>query len=129
MYRTVAARYIGPGSLHPMKTSVTFYKQLFGVLQNVKEEVEDDLPQALHLDKAQVAAINKDNLLLKGMYGSGKTIVVEHKVLEILKYDPNAHVYLVVWEGGKDLVNRFKVLKDDGNYPNLKVMNGKDICR
>jgi len=64
MYRTVATHYIGLGSLHPMKTHKAFYKQMFRVLQNVKKEVDEDLPRALHLDMMQVEAIYKDNLLL-----------------------------------------------------------------
>jgi len=59
MYRTVAARYIGLGSLHPVKTPREFFVKMIKELQNIDKAASDPMraPKALHLDPSQVAAI------------------------------------------------------------------------
>jgi len=50
-------------------------------------------------------------------------------VQNILENDPKADVYIVVWEGGKELIDKFQALKDGDKCPNFKVMDREAICQ
>ena len=81
MYKRVTTRYIGLGSLFPDEKPGDFFQRVIQNLQTIEEVAKHpiSMARALHLDSYQVSALNTMNILLKGMYGTGKTCVLKSR--------------------------------------------------
>ena len=129
LYKTITARYVRVGSIHPLKDHRTFFTELLRRLQAVDEAVGDPatLEKPLHLDTWQAAVANCYKTLLIGFYGTGKTVTLDSLVWRALANFgrfPNPNILIILWEA---LVKRFQEhFKDEAA---VKVMDVNKGCR
>ena len=127
LFRTISTRYVGLGSLYPTKDRTVFLQKVISQL-NKMDSFGGDM-RALYLSPEQMSAIQNLKMIICGMYGTGKTVVIEFVVQKILETINNPHIYLVAWEESHLLMDRFNKLKKNTQDSAIKIMSGDEVCK
>ena len=139
MFRTISTRYVGDGSLFPTKDRRDLLKRIFSQHNKMEHVGTKGIIhlRAHQLSAEQMSAIQKTiqrmtqkmvpKMIIRGMYGTGKTVVIEFVVQRILETISSPYIYLVAWEESKLLMDRFRQ-----RFPGelrIKIMSGDEVCK
>ena len=112
--KTISARFVGLGSLFPIKSKRDHLEEKENQLTNIKNLVQDSLwsddGHYMYLSQEQVSILYQEGphkTIIEGGYGTGKTTLVEFMVDKIAQDHNNPEIVLVCWSESKNLTNRF----------------------
>ena len=102
--KTISARFVGLGSLFPIKSKKDHLEEQGNQLTNIKDLVQDslwnDAEYYMYLSQEQVSILYQDGppkMIIEGGYGTGKTTLVEFMVDKIAQDHNNPEIVLVCW--------------------------------
>ena len=133
MFKKISARYVGVGSLFPTKDRKSLLKRIISQLDKMEYFGKKGFPHLNQLSPEQMSAIQVvtekgiPKMIIRGMYGAGKTVVLEYVIQKVRETVNNPYIYLVAWEESKLLMARFREHFPESS--GVKVMSGDELCK
>ena len=140
LFRTISTRYVGAGSLFPTKNRRDLLKRIISQQKKMEHVGAKWIVhmKAHQLSPEQMSAIQETiermtqkvipKMIICGMYGTGKTVVIEFLMQRILETISSPYIYLVAWEESKLLMDRFRN-RFPGDSTKIKTMLGDEVCK
>ena len=143
MFRAISTRYIGIGSPFSTNCGTKARRALLNRIISQQNKMEHFGSKGLihltahQLSSEQTSVIQKTiqmmtlkmipKMIICGMYGTGKTVVIEFIVQRVLETISNPYIYLVAWEESRLLMERFRQRFPGSSR--VKIMSGDEVCK
>ena len=143
LFRAISTRYIGIGSPFSTNCGTKARRALLNRIISQQNKMEHFGSKGLihltdyQLSSVQTSVIQKTiqmmtlkmipKMIICGMYGTGKTVVIEFIVQRVLETISNPYIYLVAWEESRLLMERFRQRFPGSSR--IKIMSGDEVCK
>ena len=132
-----SARYVGIGSLFPIRTLKEYNEKKHQKLEKIDQEAGrnmDKLQKVLHLKQEQLQTLNSYNFCVEGEFGSGKTCILRRALDQICQEQqkfPKPKICVLIWDPAVELTDKFeeqiKILKNEYEQVEITIQSLDDF--